>query len=213
MLVTVEREGVLDAFVQTLGRDEPVIEVPIKGSYAPNVFVSALLVRGRVGDVAPTALVDLGKPAYKLGIAEIRVGWAAHELKVKVAPERDMYQGARDGARRRSRCAGRRQPPPTGSEIALAAVDEGLLELLPNKSWKILEAMMARARRGSRNVDRAEAGDRQAPLRPEGGRARAAAAAGGGARELFDTLLAVEGARAARRRRAARPSRCRSTIR
>ena len=98
VLVTVEREGVLEAFVRTIDARRPVIEVPIKGSYAPNVFVSAFLVRGRIGGVAPTALVDLAKPAFKMGLAEIRVGWAAHEL-------------ARQGRRRtraRTRCATRR---------------------------------------------------------------------------------------------------------
>ena len=38
---------------------------------------------------------------------------------------------------------------PEGAEIAVAAVDEGLLELLPNRSWELLEGMMAR--RGIRN--------------------------------------------------------------
>ena len=34
--------------------------------------------------------------------------------------------------------------PPSGSEVAVAAVDEGLLELLPNKSWDVLDALMDR---------------------------------------------------------------------
>ena len=55
-----------------------MLEVPMKGSYAPNVFVSALLVRGRIGGVAPTAMIDLAKPAWKMGLAEVRVGWAEH---------------------------------------------------------------------------------------------------------------------------------------
>ena len=92
VLVTIEREGVLESFVRTVKRGEPVIDVPIKGNYAPNVFVSALLVRGRIGGVAPTALIDLAKPSYKMGLAEIRVGWAAHELRVKVTPEREAYR-------------------------------------------------------------------------------------------------------------------------
>ena len=83
--------GVLDAQVVRLEGTEPVIEVPVKGGYAPNVFVSVLAVRGRVGDVQPTAMVDLGKPAFKLGIAEIQVGWRAHELKVDVQPDRTVY--------------------------------------------------------------------------------------------------------------------------
>ena len=81
-LVTVEREGVGDVFVKEISGKQPVIELPIKGNYAPNAFVSVMVVRGRVSDVQPTATVDLGRPAYKLGIAEINVGWKAHELKV-----------------------------------------------------------------------------------------------------------------------------------
>jgi len=91
-LVTVEREGVIDAWVKPLSGARPIIQIPIKGSYAPNAFVSALVVRGRVGDVPPTALVDLGKPAFKLGTSEIIVGWGAHELKVSVSTDRKVYQ-------------------------------------------------------------------------------------------------------------------------
>src|SRR5690606_22869528 len=41
-LVTVEREGVIDAWVQKLSGKEPLIEVPVKPGYAPNVYVSVL---------------------------------------------------------------------------------------------------------------------------------------------------------------------------
>jgi uncharacterized protein YfaS (alpha-2-macroglobulin family) len=91
-LVSLEREGVLDAWVVPLKGREPVVEVPVRDTYAPNMFVSVLAVRGRVGGIQPTALVDLGRPAFKLGIAEIRVGWRAHELKVTVTPERPVYR-------------------------------------------------------------------------------------------------------------------------
>ena len=80
------------------------------------------------------------------------------------------------------------QAPPAGSEVALAAVDEGLLELAGNPSWNLLEAMM---RRRSYDVETATAqmqvvGKRHFGLKalPQGG--------GGGrqpTRELFDTLL------------------------
>ena len=187
-LVTVEREGIIDAFVTNLSGRAPVVEVPVRGAYGPNVFVSALVVRGRVGDVQPTALVDLGRPAFKLGIAEIRVGWRAHELTVKVTAPRTVYRvrervpvtiavRTADGA-----------APPRGSEVALAAVDEGLLELLPNTSWNILESMMRKRGYGV-NTMTAQlhvVGKRHFGLKalPTGG--------GGGrrtTRELFDTLL------------------------
>jgi len=75
VLVTVEREGILDSFVTHVTRANPNIEVPMKANYSPNVFISALVIRGRVNDVQPTAMIDLGKPAFKMGLAEINVGW------------------------------------------------------------------------------------------------------------------------------------------
>jgi hypothetical protein len=191
-LVTVEREGVVEGWVRKLSGERPVIEVPVKGSYAPNVFVSALVVRGRVSEVQPTALVDLGKPAYKLGVAEIMVGWKEHELKVNVSPDRPVYK-VREKAQVKIRARTvDDKAPPAGSEVAVAAVDEGLLELMPNKSWDILPAMMGR--RGY-EVQTATAqmqviGKRHYGLKalPSGG--------GGGrqiTRELFDTLLLWRG--------------------
>ena len=72
VLITVEREGVLDAYVKKINREHPLVEIPVKRNYAPNVFVSALVVRGRVPNTRPTALFDPGKPAYKLGLTEIK---------------------------------------------------------------------------------------------------------------------------------------------
>ena len=81
---------------------------------------------------------------------------------------------------------GRRRP--AGSEVALAAVDEGLLELMPNRSWEILPAMMGRRGYGvqTATAQMQVIGKRHFGLKalPQGG--------GGGrqtTRELFDTLL------------------------
>jgi len=188
VLVTIEREGVLDAFVRTVKRSNPVLDVPIKGSYAPNVFVSAFVVRGRIGGVEPTALIDLAKPSYKMGLAELRVGWSAHELSVKVTPAQAAYK-VRDKAK--VAIAVRKadgSAPPSGSEVALAAVDEGLLELLPNDTWKLLDAMMTR--RGE-EVETSTAQTQVIGKRHFGKKAIAAGGGGGrsSARELFDTLL------------------------
>ena len=191
-LVTMEREGVLDGFVVALSGREPMIEVPVEGDYAPNMFISLLAVRGRIGGIQPTAMVDLGKPSFKLGIAEIRVGWRKHELLVKVTSDRTSYK-VRDKAL--IRVAARTsdgQPPPLNSEVALAAVDEGLLELLPNESWNLLEAMMGRRGYGVQTATAQQqvVGKRHYGLKalPQGG--------GGGrqpTRELFDTLLLWKG--------------------
>src|SRR3546814_18984971 len=39
----------------------------------------------------PTALVDLAKPAYRKGIARIKVGWEGHKLGVKVQADKETY--------------------------------------------------------------------------------------------------------------------------
>ena len=187
-LVTIEREGVSEALVQHLSGKEPVIDIPVKGSFAPNIYVSVLVVRGRVSGVQPTATVDLGRPAYKLGIAEIAVGWRVHELKVKVSSERSTYK-----VREKAKVAiavrtAEGKAPAAASEVAIAAVDEGLLELMPNRSWQLLEAMMGRRAYGvqTSTAQSQVIGKRHFGLKalPSGG--------GGGkqvTRELFDTLL------------------------
>ncbi|HSP98402.1 MAG TPA: MG2 domain-containing protein, partial [Candidatus Dormibacteraeota bacterium] len=187
-LVTVEREGIAEARVVPLDAGAPRVEVPISGAYAPNTFVSVLAVRGRIAGTQPTALVDLGKPAFKLGIAEIRVGWRDHTLAVTVAADRPTYH-VRDKAQVQIavRTAGG-QPPPAGSEVALAAVDEGLLELQPNTSWDLLEAMM-----GRRGYDvRTATAQMEVIGKRHYGRKAIPSGGGGGrqaTRELFDTLL------------------------
>ena len=125
---------------------------------------------------APTAMVDLAKPAFKLGVAELTVGLAAHELQVSVTTDKPQY-AIREKAMR-ARCASPHGGKPlAGAEVAFAAVDEGLLALRDNESWKLLDAMMQRARLGRRDEHRAERDHRPAPLRPQGGARRAAAAA------------------------------------
>jgi uncharacterized protein YfaS (alpha-2-macroglobulin family) len=147
-----------------------------------------LAVRGRVAGTQPTALVDLGKPAFKLGIAEIRVGWRDHTLAVKVASDRPTYR-VREKAQVTVavRTAGG-APPPAGSEVAIAAVDEGLLELQPNASWDLLEAMM-----GRRGYDvRTATAQLEVIGKRHYGRKAIPSGGGGGrqaTRELFDTLL------------------------
>ena len=157
------------------------------------MFVSVLAVRGRVDDVQPTALVDLGKPAFRMGIAEIGVGCRAHELKVAVRPEREVYR-VRDkaighgasGARRRRRAARRR------ARSRWRRSTKGLLELLPNESWNLLDAMM---RERGIEVETSTAQMQVIGKRHFGRKALPAGGGGGriNARELFDTLLLWRG--------------------
>ena len=162
-LVTIMRGGVIDSFVTTLSGKEPVVNVKITGKHAPNVYVSVLAVRGRVAgwrlwlaDLArrwnlpwlsrdggaPTALIDLARPAYRLGLTQLKVGHDAHRLAVTVTPDRPSH-AVRETASARIQV----KPPkgvalPADAEVAFAVVDEALLALKSNDSWKLLDAMM-----------------------------------------------------------------------
>ncbi|WP_271300917.1 alpha-2-macroglobulin family protein [Sphingomonas sp. CV7422] len=161
-LVTVEREGVLSSFVTELSGTDPVVEVPMPGSYAPDIYVSVLAVRGRIESgwtswlrgigtalglvkaepaPAPTALVDLSKPAYRLGIARVKVGWEGHRLAVAVQADHDRFapRGTAQVALQVRRPDG---SAAAGADVAFVAVDEALLQLAPNDSWDVLTAMM-----------------------------------------------------------------------
>jgi len=193
-LVTVEREGVSESFVTRLSGKAPVVRVPLKAHHAPNVYVSVLAVRGRVADVQPTAVIDLGKPAFKLGIAAVKVGWKGHELKVDVAPDDAAYK-VRTTSTVKVKVRNPDGTPARDGEVAFAAVDEGLLELMPNPSWNLLEAMMVE--RGI-EVSTATAQMQVVGRRHYGRKAVAAGGGGSGngqqtARELFDTLLLWQG--------------------
>lgn len=200
-LVTVEREGVLSSFVTHLHGNAPIIRVPIAPNDAPNVFVSVLAVRGRVSHADPaastgsagdevTGLVDLTKPAYRLGTAQIKVGWRPFRLDVRVQPQRRIYK-----VRDHVSVSVHVQPAdgqalPSHSAVTIAAVDEALLDLSANPSWQLLDAMM-----GQRGL---EVWTSSAQMQVVGKRhygRKAVPQGGGGGREpdrsrtLFDSLL------------------------
>lgn len=211
-LVSIEAGGIIDTQVVELSRFKPVIELPVKGEWGPNVFISVLAVRGRVeplkwysffswgwrepaawfrewwNPAQPTAMVDLAKPAYKVGLANIEVGVEAFKLKVEVTPDKADYQ-PRDKAQVKIKVTqADGKSVPAGTEVAFVAVDQALLELRPNESWNLLDAMLPKrayqvetATAQSQVIGKRHFGKKALP--PGGGGGRAPA------RELFDTLL------------------------
>lgn len=215
-LVAVEREGIVETKVVELDGRNPTIELKVKDTWGPNVYVSVLAIRGRIHKVpwysfftwgwkspldwahafwyegrqyeAPTPLVDLSKPAFRYGLGEIKVGTAAHKLGVTVTPDAKSY-AVRSKAHVKVRVSlPGGKPAPAGTQIVLAAVDEALLELMPNESWNVLDAMLQRRAYG------VETSTAQMEIigRRHFGRKAVPAGGGGGhsaTRELFDTLL------------------------
>ncbi|RYF64909.1 MAG: alpha-2-macroglobulin, partial [Comamonadaceae bacterium] len=214
-LVAIEREGIIETQVVQLNGQDPTVSVKIKDGWGPNVYISVLALRGRLREVpwysfftwgfkaprewwtsfwyegreyvAPTALVDLSKPAFRLGVAEIRVGTKAHQLDVSVKTDKESY-AVRSQAKVTITAKLPNGQPAAGAEVALAAVDQALLELMPNDSWDLLGAMLQRRSWG------VETSTAQMEIigRRHYGRKAVAPGGGGGrsnTRELLDTLL------------------------
>ncbi|MYJ75796.1 MAG: hypothetical protein F4089_12155 [Gammaproteobacteria bacterium] len=158
-LVSIEREGVLDAFVVQLNGPQ-TIDLPVRPNYAPRIQVSALAIAARGPDtgshlpgtleeVGNRALLDLAswRPEKASDSIQIRVSDVENTLDVAVETDRDSYR-TRDIARARVTVRNPDNKPPSDAEFALYVVDEGLLEMWPNRSAEILKRMM-----GWRDVD------------------------------------------------------------
>ncbi|MCY3622213.1 MAG: MG2 domain-containing protein [Gammaproteobacteria bacterium] len=152
-LVSVEREGVLDAFVVQLSGPR-TINLPVLPNYAPNIQVSALAIataEPNTGGGLPSTLETIGNrarvdlasrlPDKASGSIPIRVGKAANTLHVGVETDRDSYR-TRDNARVRVTVEDPDKRPVRDAELALYAVDEGLLEIWPNRSANMLDRML-----------------------------------------------------------------------
>lgn len=215
-LVAVEREGIVETQVVELRGDDPTLTLKVGPHWSPNVYVSVLALRGRLVDVpwysfftwgyqrprewwqafwhdskdyvAPSAMVDLSKPAFRLGMAELRIGNAAHRIDVAVKADQDSYP-VRATARVAIEAKLPDGQPAAHAEVAIAAVDEALLELLPNRSWDVLNAMLQHRAWGVQTataqmeiVGRRHYGRKAVPAGGDGG-------GGAPTRELLDTLL------------------------
>ncbi|MET1116992.1 MAG: alpha-2-macroglobulin family protein, partial [Comamonas sp.] len=214
-LVSVEREGILSTRVVQLEGQNPTVELKIEPGWGPNVYVSVLALRGRLREVpwysfftwgyqaprawwnafwhegkeyaAPTALVDLSRPAFRLGLAELKVDAAAHRIDVQVRADQESYP-VRGTAQVTITAKLPNGQPAAGAEVALAAVDQALLELMPNGSWNLLDAMLPRRAWGVQTataqmeiIGRRHYGRKAVPAGGGGGRSPR--------RELFDSVL------------------------
>ncbi len=139
-LLTVEREGVLAAKRVRLQGAATALDVPLGEGDIPNVFVSVVLVRGRVEEPAGTDLRDdPGRPTVRVGYAQLRVERKSKRLAVQLTP---------DGSERRPRDKVRVALHVTDwkgqgvpSQVTVWAVDEGVLRLTGYQVPDLVEAV------------------------------------------------------------------------
>jgi uncharacterized protein YfaS (alpha-2-macroglobulin family) len=134
-LVTLERDGILDATVTPLPSASVGVKVPLAVRHAPNVFASVTLVRGRTG------ASDAQRPRFKMGLANLQVTAKEQELRVAVTPERPGYEPGQpvSATVRVTDAAGQ----PVRAEVSVSVADEGVLQLIGYRTPNPMKAFYA----------------------------------------------------------------------
>lgn len=129
-LVTVEREGILDAWVTQVKSGSSYIPVKIKENYLPNAYVSVLLVQGRT-DKPITEKLDLGKPQAKIGYTSLSVLPTSKKIETRVKTDAARY---RPGEQVTLQISTQVESKGVPAEVTVMVVDEGILNLTAYKT-------------------------------------------------------------------------------
>ncbi len=127
-LITVEREGVLEHYVKTVKGGAAKVSIPVRENYAPNAFVSVVLVQGRAEEQKYAKDgEDLSKPQAKFGYAVLNVPPKEFKLKTYITPERSEYRPGQtvNLTVRTEDYKGKGMP----ASVTVFAVDEAMLAL------------------------------------------------------------------------------------
>ncbi len=140
-LVSVERNEVMQAYVSNNACQKGFVEVPVDASQAPNAFVSVFAVTGRTATSEVRAgEMDLGRPTYRLGFANIKVNWSKFKSNVTVKTDKDKYQPG-ETVDVQVNVTPEEGQLKNGS-VTLVVLEEKILELKANETYKALEALM-----------------------------------------------------------------------
>jgi alpha-2-macroglobulin len=130
-LVTVERLGVIDHWVQKLEGSTPVLEIPVKPDYTPGFYLSVVAMSGRVDAPVPElGQIDLGKPTFRVGYAKTPVVDPYKTMTVTAKAEAEEYR-----PRDKVKVSLEAKPLHEGDtkepiELAVAVLDESVFDLI-----------------------------------------------------------------------------------
>lgn len=158
-LVTIERSDVIDAYVANDACQKGNVEVQASADLAPNAFVSVFAVTGRA-TAAPAKLgeMDLGRPTYRQGFANMKVDRARFKSKVaiQIAEKRPSKNGLPVYEPGETVGVAVQVAPEEGSlkggSVTLVALEEKILELKPNESYNVVDAFLQLREHGVKTV-------------------------------------------------------------
>lgn len=129
-LVTVERGGLYKTEVLTLTSNSTLYQLPITADYAPDVYVSVLIMKG-VDETSPA-------PAFRMGLAHLKVSNEQQAITVTLTPDKTKV-GPRDTVTYKVKAVDYRGEP-VQAEFSLALADLAALALAAPNSGPILDA-------------------------------------------------------------------------
>ncbi len=138
-LVTIERGRIIQHEVIKMTSNSQVYRLPITEGFAPNIYVSVVLVQGRIPPEGVKEAKDKPRLAdYKVGILPIDVTPAAQKLKISLTPSLEQ---AEPGAEVTYNLAVTDvDDRPVVAEFSLDLVDKAVLTLQPRQPEAIVEA-------------------------------------------------------------------------
>ncbi len=127
-LMTIERGEVIEHKLFTLKGTTELLQVPISADYAPNVYVSVVLVKPAGGDVPV--------PDLRVGMVNLPVSTEQQELTIAVTPDKPQA-GPRDEVTFTIKATDH-SGKGVRAEVGLALVDKAVLSLAddPNPTFK-----------------------------------------------------------------------------
>lgn len=127
-LVTIERYGVLDHFVQTLEGSTPMIEFEVKPDYIPGFYLSVMAFSPRV-EKPIEGQVDLGKPTFRIGYLTVPIKDESKEILVTAKTDREVYK-PREKVTLTLHAKPRMNDKQEPIQLAVAVVDESVFDLV-----------------------------------------------------------------------------------
>jgi uncharacterized protein YfaS (alpha-2-macroglobulin family) len=135
LLLTTEREGVVDASVHALTTLTQRITLPLGAQHAPNVHLTGRYVYPLqdAGQDAPITSTQRASVAVRPDAWALSVGVRPAAATARPRAQVPVAITVRDASGQ----------PVAGARVTLAAVDQALLALMPNGTWALARAMFA----------------------------------------------------------------------
>ncbi len=128
-LVTVEQGGLVEYFTTELKPDQKFIELPVKDSYSPNVYISVLATVPRSSFPVYTAQFDKEAPTFVFGTVNVEVKGGQQKIKIAMNEEQKKIKSLPGAEMTLNIATTDPEGKPVMSEMALAVVDESILSM------------------------------------------------------------------------------------